>query len=145
MKVEVRISAEIKEPYIVIYTNELTTEVNQIAALIDNATESIITVSDNERIVILRPDEIYMVRVENEKLIVYCKAKKYSCGKRLYELENLLGGNFMRISRSVLVNLRYLDCVEPSVGGMMLLVLKNGCKDYISRKYLPAFKKYLGL
>lgn len=145
MKVEVRISAEIKEPYIVIYTNELTTEVNQIAALIDNATESIITVSDNERIVILRPDEIYMVRVENEKLIVYCKAKKYSYGKRLYELENLLGGNFMRISRSVLVNLRYLDCVEPSVGGMMLLVLKNGCKDYISRKYLPAFKKYLGL
>ena len=30
-------------------------------------------------------------------------------------------------------------------GGIMLLVLKNGCKDYISRKYLPAFKKYLGI
>lgn len=49
----------------------------------------------------------------------------------------------MRVSKSVLVNLQYLDCVEPSFGGIMLLVLKNGCKDYISRKYLPAFKNIL--
>ena len=27
----------------------------------------------------------------------------------------------------------------------LLLKLKNGCKDYVSRKYLPEFKKYLGL
>lgn len=39
----------------------------------------------------------------------------------------------------------YLDYVESTLGGLMLLVLKNGCKECISRKYLPAFKKYLGL
>jgi len=27
----------------------------------------------------------------------------------------------------------------------MYIKLKNKCKDYISRKYLPEFKKYLGL
>ncbi|MBQ8168840.1 hypothetical protein IJZ97_05425 [bacterium] len=27
----------------------------------------------------------------------------------------------------------------------MLILLKNGNKDYISRKYLPKFKNYLGL
>ncbi|HHT54760.1 MAG TPA: LytTR family transcriptional regulator, partial [Clostridiales bacterium] len=48
---------------------------------------------------------------------------------------------FIRISKSVLVNLKYLDCVEPSFGGIMLLVLKNGCKDYISRKYLTGPNK----
>ena len=28
---------------------------------------------------------------------------------------------------------------------IVILKKKNGCKDYVSRKYLPEFKKYLGL
>ena len=51
----------------------------------------------------------------------------------------------MRISKGTLANLSCIDHVEPTLGGLMLLVLKNGCKECISRKYLPAFKKYLGL
>lgn len=51
----------------------------------------------------------------------------------------------MRISKGTLANLNYLDYVESTLGGLMLLVLKNGCKECISRKYLPTFKQYLGL
>lgn len=147
MKVEIKISEQVNEPYAVIYTNEENVEIKRIAALIENSTaeSNIITVNDNERYFVLRPNEIYMVRVENEKTVVYSKTEKYSSGKRLYEFENLLGNGFMRISKSVLVNLKYLDYVEPYIGGVMILILKNGCKDYISRKYLPAFKKYLGI
>ena len=92
-----------------------------------------------------RPEELYMVRVENEKTLVYTRDERYASGKRLYELETALGGDFLRINKSTLVNLRQLDYVEPTLGGLMLLVLKNGCRDHISRKYLPAFKQYLGL
>ena len=146
MKVEIKISAEVIEPYAVIYTNEITAEISRIASFIeDSADNSIITVTDNERMFVLRPEEVYMLRVENEKTVVYTKDKKYNSNKRLYEFESILGSGFIRISKSVLVTLKYLDCVEPSFGGIMLLVLKNGCKDYISRKYLPAFKKYLGI
>ena len=60
-------------------------------------------------------------------------------------VEAALGSDFLRINKSTLVNLRQLDYVEPTLGGLMLLVLKNGCRDHISRKYLPAFKQYLGL
>lgn len=146
MKVEIKISTEATEPYAVIHANEITSEIRRIASVIeDSADNSIITVTDNERMFVLRPEEVYMVRVENEKTVVYTKVKKYNSNKRLYEFETLLGNGFMRVSKSVLVNLQYLDCVEPSFGGIMLLVLKNGCKDYISRKYLPVFKKYLGI
>lgn len=78
-------------------------------------------------------------------VLMYAKTKRYISGKRLYEFEALLGSGFMRISKSTIVNLHQLDCLELTLGGLMLLILKNGCKDYISRKYLPAFKKYLGL
>ena len=35
--------------------------------------------------------------------------------------------------------------LDRPVGGVMVLVMKNGQRDYISRKYLPAFKRYLGI
>ena len=113
--------------------------------LLETKNSGVVSVMENERIIVLRPDEIYMVRVENEKTVVYTKTKRYDGGKRLYEFEEILGKGFMRISKGTLANLHYLDYVESTLGGLMLLVLKNGCKECISRKYLPAFKQYLGL
>ena len=65
--------------------------------------------------------------------------------KRLSEMQQQLGAGFMQISKSTLVNLSYMSNVEAGFSGTLLLKLKNGCKDYVSRKYLPEFKKYLGL
>ena len=86
-----------------------------------------------------------MVRVEDGDTIIYGEKKKYRSRKRLYELANQLGKQFMQISKTTLINLSYMDCIEPGFSGTLLLKLKNGSKDYVSRKYLPEFKKYLGL
>ena len=86
-----------------------------------------------------------MVRVEAGDTILFGKCSKYRSRKRLYELEKQLGNQFMQISKSTLVNLSYLESIEAGFNGTLLLKLKNGCKDYVSRKYLPEFKKYLGL
>ena len=144
MKVEIKISPEIEEPFAVIYSSSMTDEVAAIASSL-NSSETIITASDNGRIVVLKPKEIFMVRVENEKAIIYCQTKKYLSGKPLYEMEALLGKEFMRISKSTLINLKEISCIDPSFNGIMQLELSNGSKDYISRKYLPNLKKYLGL
>lgn len=144
MKVEIQISPDIEEPYAVIYSNQMTDEIQRIYDKIRYC-DNVITAIDNEQIIILHPSEIYMLRIENERLVIYCQQKKYISNKRLYEMENLLGSKFMRISKSTIINLKKLSSVEPSFNGTMLVVLKNGDKDYISRKYLPAFKKYLGL
>lgn len=144
MKVEIQISPDIEEPYAVIYSNQMTEEVQLIYDKIQSYS-NVITAIDNEQIIILQPSEIYMLRIENEQLVIYCQQKKYISNKRLYEMENLLGSKFMRISKSTIINLKKLSSVEPSFNGTMLVILKNGDKDYISRKYLPAFKKYLGL
>ena len=145
MKVEIKVLPEAKEPYAVIYASEITPEIRRTAALLEKEIPDVIPVKENDSIIVLRPDEIYMVRVENEKTVVYTKTKRYDGGRRLYEFEEILGKGFLRISRGTLVNLHYLERVEPAFGDMMLLVMKNGFKDYISRKYLPAFKNYLGL
>ena len=145
LKVEIRITEEASEPCVIIYANEMTEEIAQIAAAVKNASGRVLAVREEDRIIVLRPEEIYMARVENEKISVYGKAKVYSCLGRLYKIEELMGSGFLRISKSTIINLKYLDSVEPSFNGMMLVKLKNGSKDYVSRKYLPALKKYLGL
>ena len=142
MKVELQISADIDEPYIVIHTSKITPEINQLMELFQSS-GNVITVTDNDQLIVLEPSEIYMLRMEDERLNVYCQQKKYVSGKRLYEMERLLGNGFMRISKSTLINLKQISRVESSFHGTMLVILKNGNKDYISRKYLPAFKHYL--
>lgn len=107
--------------------------------------KGIITAVHNDRTIILKGDDIYLIRIENEKTVLYGKEKSYVSKKRLCELEKALKPNFMKISKTTLINLKYIEGMEASFGGMMLLIMKNGCKDYVSRKYLPDLKKYLGL
>lgn len=144
MKVNIEVSAQYKEPYAVIYTNKVTDEVQHVIHVL-NQKKSPITAQLQDKIAILQPKDIYMVRVENGDTVIYGESDKYYSRKRLYELSNQLGKQFMQISKSTLVNLAYLDNIEAGFSGSLLLNLKNGCKDYVSRKYLPNFKKYLGI
>lgn len=143
MKVELKLSAEIKEPYAVIYAGELTEDLQNTVSYLQNQ-EQIITALEEENIVIIKPQEIDMVVSKGRTVALYCGEKEYCSRKCLYEFEEMLGNGFMRISKTTLINLSRLKHVEPSFNGM-LVVLKSGHKDYISRKYLPLFKKYIGL
>lgn len=146
MKVNIDISPDYDEPYVVIYTNQVMDEIQRIADIFSGSSITMITATQNEEdLIVLRPDEIYMVRIENSETVIYGKEQKYYSRKRLYELQQQLGGQFMQISKSTLVNLSYMESIEPGFSGTLLLKLKNGCKDYVSRKYLSMFKKYLGL
>lgn len=143
MKVELKLSAEIKEPYAVIYSDELTDQLQNTISYLQNQ-EQIITAFEEENIVIINPQEIDMIVSTGRTVTLYCGEKEYLSRKCLYEFEEMLRNNFMRISKTTIINLNKLKHVEPSFNGM-LVVLKSGHKDYISRKYLPIFKKYLGL
>ena len=142
MKVSIELSPEYRIPYAVIYVDEITDEIQKI---MESFSRPITALQNEDNLVVLQPEEIYMVRVEAGDTILFGKCSKYRSRKRLYELEKQLGNQFMQISKSTLVNLSYLESIEAGFNGTLLLKLKNGCKDYVSRKYLPEFKKYLGL
>ena len=145
MKVNIDISAEYKEPFAVIHTDKVTGEIQRMIDIFSNSETPITALQNEEDIVVLQPKDIYMVRVENGDTVIYGAKQKYRSRKRLYELADQLGKQFMQISKTTLINLSYMDSIEPGFSGTLLLKLKNGDKDYVSRKYLPEFKKYLGL
>ena len=145
MKVRVDISPEYKEPYAVIHTDAVTEEIQRMIDAFGASETPITALQNEEDIIILRPADIYMVRVENGDTIIHGEKNTYRSRKRLYELASQLGKGFMQISKTTLINLSYMDHIEPGFSGTLLLKLKNGSKDYVSRTYLREFKKYLGL
>nr|MBQ6242931.1 LytTR family transcriptional regulator [Lachnospiraceae bacterium] len=145
MKVSVDVSPAYTEPFAVIHTDRITEEVQRILDVFATKESPITALQNEEDIVILKPQEIYMVRVENGDTVIYGQKMQYRSRKRLYELSRQLGPQFMQISKTTLINLSVMDSLEPGFGGTYLLKLKNGLKDYVTRTYLPGFKKYLGL
>ena len=146
MKVSLEITPECIEPYAVVYADHVTSEVQRVMDLFGNSNGTIPIVAQNQNeMIIMQPKDIFMVRVEDGQTVIYGQKEKYFSRKRLYELKEQLGGKFMQISKAALINLNCMDSVESGFGGTLLLKLKNGCKEYVSRKYLPEFKKYLGL
>ncbi|PWJ70416.1 LytTR family transcriptional regulator [Ruminococcaceae bacterium R-25] len=145
MKVSIDISAEYKEPFAVIHTDKVTSEIQRVIDVLGTSETPVTAFQNEEDIVVLQPKDIYMIRVEDGDTIIYGARSQYRSRKRLYELAEQLGKQFMQISKTTLINLSYMDSIEPGFSGTLLLKLKNGSKDYVSRKYLPEFKKYLGL
>ena len=144
MKVSVELSKEYHPPYAVIYTDTVTDEIQRAIDLLGvNGTPLIAQRED--RLVVISPDEVYMIRVEGGGTVIYTEKDKYHSRKRLYEVLGQLGAGFMQISKQTIINLSFLQSVEAGFSGTLLLKLKNGSSDYVSRKFLPEFKKYLGL
>jgi DNA-binding LytR/AlgR family response regulator len=145
VKVSVDISAKYKDPYAVIYTERMTDEIQHMLELLGTGETPVTALQQEDHIVVLKPEDIYMIRIEHGATMIYGEKQTYRSSKRLYELGRQLGSRFMQISKSTLINLSYMDCLEPGFSGTLLLKMKNGCKDYVSRIYLPKFKNYLGL
>lgn len=144
MKVNIELSKEYFPPYAVIYTDAVTDEIRNAIDLL-GVSDTPLIVRQEDQMVVIRPDEVYMIRVESGNTVIYTKKEKYCSRKRLYEILSKLGGGFMQISKQTIINLSYIKSVEAGFSGTLLLKLKNGTSDYVSRKYLPELKKYLGI
>ncbi len=148
MKVECNISADCKEPCAVLHIAKMTPTIAQAISLLEkeDADTSALVATKDGKTYFLSPGNLELVRTEGREIACYDKLKnRYLLGKPLYELEDILGQQFARVSKSTIINLRRISHVEAGLNGTMELVMKNGIEDYISRKYRKSFKERLGL
>lgn len=145
MKVNVVVEPDLEEEYVEIHVKRITDEITRLSELIQNKSQAITGMDEYERIVVIEKTNIVALHAEKKWCRIYTDTSNYSCRKRLYEVENMLGTDFMKISKSIIVNLRKIESVEAVFNGMLLLRMKNGSKEYVSRTYLPQMKEYLGI
>ena len=64
MKVSIELSPEYRIPYAVIYADKITDEIQKIMESFSRQETPITALQNEENLVVLQPEEIYMVRVE---------------------------------------------------------------------------------
>lgn len=95
---------------------------------------------------ILNPDDIFYFESVDDKVFAYCEKEVLELKTKLYELESRLSSRgFIRISKSMILNLSRAKSFNPSLGGRFEAVLSNGEKILISRQYVQELKKQLGV
>ena len=88
--------------------------------------------------------DVYYIESVDDHSFLYCESKVYEAKQRLYELEQLLTAKrFLRVSKSVLLNLMKVESIKPAMNGRFSALLKNGEQVIISRKYVPMLRETL--
>lgn len=89
---------------------------------------------------------ILYIEVVDKKSYLYTKNNVYQSSEKLYQLEEQLEVyKFLRISKSMLLNIEAILSVSPLLSGRFEATLHNGEHVSISRKYVPLLKKGLGM
>jgi len=89
-------------------------------------------------------EHILYIETIQDKLFVHTGSKIYEAKKRLYELEEILPKQFVRISKSAIMNLKQVEHYSPLANGLMKATFYNGEETYISRKYLRLLRTKIG-
>jgi len=133
-----------EEEQIIIKCRRMTPELLRALALL-KAQDTLIAYDGNE-IHRLRPDGIYYIDAVDNKTFIYLKDKVYESKQKLYELEkSLANSDFLRVSKSVILNLSKIKSLSPALSGRFEALLNNGERIIISRQYMGDLKKRLGI
>ncbi|MBQ5630495.1 MAG: LytTR family transcriptional regulator [Ruminococcus sp.] len=123
--------------------HEISDEVREIVAFVKSRQGQLTGTADDRMYEIAVSDIFYIESVDN-KTFIYCKNREYETKQKLYELEEMLRDkHFLRVSKSVLLNLMKVSSIKPALNSRFTAVLFSGEQVIISRKYVPELKKAL--
>lgn len=106
--------------------------------------ENRLTGYQDEKIVKLPPKEVYYFESVDSKVFAYTAKGTYEVHKKLYEIEQEYAHtDYLRISKSMIVNVAKIAYLKPIFNARFEAKLKNGEKIIISRQYVMELKKKL--
>lgn len=143
MKAEIRIDPDAAEQRVIIITDRITPEIEALAKSLEQKPFDRLTAYSERGVELIPPDEILRIYSESQQIRVHTLAGSiYTLRGRLYEYEEQLANRrFVRISNSEIVNGSMITGMDFSFPGTICLILKNGVKTYVSRRYVQRIKK----
>lgn len=98
-----------------------------------------------ESIVPLDPKEVLCFSVEENKVYAYLEKERLWMKSRLYQLEERLPKEFIKINQSCLANCKKIVRFDISISGALRVVFSNGHSDYVSRRQVRVVKERFGI
>lgn len=143
MDVEIEQVSVNEKELVLIRCHEVTEDVREVADFVKSRQGRLTGVQDGMRYEVPVPDVHYIESVDG-KTFLYTKDRVFETHYRLYELESRLSGkHFLRISKSMLLNLMKVESIRPAFNGRFVAVLRSGEEVIVSRSYVKELKSTL--
>ena len=144
MKLELNIDEKVKETLVVVSANKIDKEVQNLINYIEYSSEYLIGIVE-DKASIIDIGEIIRVYIEDRKTFVVTLKDTYVVKKKLYEVENIVTRNFVKISQSEIANIKFIKNLDFSNTGTIVIKYKNSDLSYVSRRMIKEFKLKLGI
>jgi len=123
--------------------HEETELVREIVTFVKSIQGRLTGIIEGKQYVIPVSDIHYVESVDNATFI-YSSSKVYESRQKLYEVEGILKEKyFLRVSKTLVVNLMKVKSIKPALNGRYYAILQNDEEIIISRKYVPELKRAL--
>lgn len=144
MKLELNIDEKVKETLVVVSANKIGKEVQNLINYIEYSSEYLVGIVE-DKASIIDIGEIIRVYIEDRKTFVVTLKDTYVVKKKLYEVENMVTRNFVKISQSEIANIKFIKNLDFSNTGTIVIKYKNSDISYVSRRMIKEFKLKLGI
>lgn len=144
MKLELNIDEKVKETLVVVNANKVDKEIRDLINYIEYSSDYLIGIVE-DKASIININEIIRVYIKDRKTFVVTVKDTYVVKKKLYEVENMVTRNFIKISQSEIANIRFIKNLDFSNAGTIVIKYKNSDISYVSRRMIKEFKLKLGI
>lgn len=143
MRLILRERQDLEHPEVIIEYRELTDGVKRVSAFVRSVDQSISCKREGKEFSIPLSDVFYIESVD-KKTFVYGETEVYQTRLRLAELEKMLShAGFVRVSKSVILNIEKLQGVKNLANSRLEAFLSNNERICVSRKYLKEIRAVL--
>ena len=146
MKVTIEIDENLSEECVVIKCRELDEHILKLQrTLLEQTTgDRTILLHNGDKEYYMPLDEVLFFETENKLIRAHTRKEIYETTYKLYELEELLPGYFMRISKSAIVNLNHIYSITKNITASSVVEFNDSHKMvYVSRNYYKALVERL--
>ena len=144
MEYEIKIDPLCKEDKILIIAKNKTPLIEEIENILNRNSKTIMGYGDGE-IIKLDTNNVECFTVEDSKVYAIIGNSHIRVKERLYIIEEMLEGVFIKINQSCIANIKKIKKFESSFGGAIRVIFGGGHKDYVSRRQLKTVKERFGL
>jgi len=146
MKVKIEIEEGLAEEEVVIRCGALSDMVISLQNYISKQTSGkrCMSLTSEGTEYFIPMEEIYFFETSGREITAHTADKRFLCGYKLYELEELLPGSFTRISKSSIANLDYVYSITRSLTSSSVMEFRGSVKKaFVSRAYFKAVAERL--
>lgn len=143
ISLDIEVDENISENKIIIQCNKMTDDIDNLQKVICDfisKTQKIIFYKDNVEYYVNLSDILFF-ETEDNYINAHTRDNIYQVKYKLYELENILTYNFIRVSKSTILNINEIYSITKNLTSSSVIQFKNTHKKtYVSRRYYKELK-----